>query len=240
MANLKIIADYHTHTIFSHGKNTIEENVLAAIDKNLSEIAICDHGPSHIFYGIKRHKLNEYLDEIARVKKKYKDKIKVLSALELNVRSFNGFIDVDSETAKRFDILLLGYHKAVWCDSLDSFFYFTLMRRFNKKNVDKTTRAYIEAIKKNNIFLIVHPGYGMRLNYDMLIPYLKKYGTAVEINSSHNELSIEDIDAFTKAGIKLVISSDAHESSLVGNFDDAYKFAESAELSNYNILNANE
>ena len=240
MAKLKIIADYHTHTTFSHGKNTIEENILAAIDKNLNEIAICDHGSSHIFYGVKRRRLNAYLEEIERVRKKYADKIKVLSALELNVRSFTGRIDIDHDTAKRFDLLLLGYHKAVWCDSLSAFWYFTLMRRFSKKNIDKTTRAYIEAINKNDIFLVVHPGYGMPLNYDMLIPCLKENGTAIEINSSHNELSSEDINTFVKAGVKFVISSDAHESGRVGDFDDAYKVSICAGLSDAHILNAKE
>ena len=47
---MKILADYHTHTIFScgnnekrrHAKGTIEENVLAAIDKGLEVIPNTD------------------------------------------------------------------------------------------------------------------------------------------------------------------------------------------------------
>ncbi len=50
---MKIIGDYHTHTIYSHGKGTIRENVEAAIERGLEEIAICDHGPGHIIYGAK-------------------------------------------------------------------------------------------------------------------------------------------------------------------------------------------
>ena len=49
---MKILADYHTHTIYScgnnenrrHAKGTIEENVLAAIDKGLEVIGISEHG----------------------------------------------------------------------------------------------------------------------------------------------------------------------------------------------------
>ena len=51
----RMIADYHTHTIFSHGKGTIEDNVQSAISKGLKEIAISDHGPGHLTYGVKRN-----------------------------------------------------------------------------------------------------------------------------------------------------------------------------------------
>ena len=32
---MQILADYHTHTKYSHGKGTIEENVLEAISKGI-------------------------------------------------------------------------------------------------------------------------------------------------------------------------------------------------------------
>ena len=39
-----LTADYHTHTPYSHGKNTVLENAVAAKAKGLKEIAITDHG----------------------------------------------------------------------------------------------------------------------------------------------------------------------------------------------------
>ena len=35
---MQILADYHTHTKYSHGKGTIEENVLEAISKGIKTI----------------------------------------------------------------------------------------------------------------------------------------------------------------------------------------------------------
>ena len=67
--------DYHTHTLYSpgiikpHGKGTMEQNVQAAIAKGLEGIAISDHGPGHMFYGMKREKINEMQDEIFRLRK---------------------------------------------------------------------------------------------------------------------------------------------------------------------------
>ena len=34
----KILYDYHTHTVFSHGKGSIEDNVLSARKLGLKEI----------------------------------------------------------------------------------------------------------------------------------------------------------------------------------------------------------
>ena len=37
----KLIADYHTHTIYSHGEGTILENVEAARKKEVEEDCYC-------------------------------------------------------------------------------------------------------------------------------------------------------------------------------------------------------
>ena len=57
----QMIFDYHTHSKYSHGltpwtphgKGTIHENARAATEKGLSAIAISDHGPGHLTYGIR-------------------------------------------------------------------------------------------------------------------------------------------------------------------------------------------
>ena len=38
--NNRLKFDWHTHTVYSHGKGTIEDNVKVAIEKNLTSIAI--------------------------------------------------------------------------------------------------------------------------------------------------------------------------------------------------------
>ena len=65
---LKMIFDYHTHTVFSHGKGSIEDNVKAAVEKGIKSIAITDHGPGHLTYGIKREAVKEMREEINRLK----------------------------------------------------------------------------------------------------------------------------------------------------------------------------
>ena len=46
--------DYHTHTTFSHGTGSVEDNVASARALGLKEIAITDHGFGHMAYAVKR------------------------------------------------------------------------------------------------------------------------------------------------------------------------------------------
>ena len=82
-----IFADYHTHTVYSHGTGTVEENVLAAIEHGLSALAIADHGPGQIAHGVSLKKLQAQIEEIAVLREKYKDKINIYCGTELDVFS---------------------------------------------------------------------------------------------------------------------------------------------------------
>ena len=67
----RIIADFHTHTRYSHGKGSIEDNVLAARRKGLEKIAITDHGFRHIRIGIKPNDVDKMREEVQRLNDKY-------------------------------------------------------------------------------------------------------------------------------------------------------------------------
>ena len=100
MENFKIIADYHTHTTYSDGKGSIEDNVKSAIAKGLQEIGIADHGMGHLHHGLKRKKLKDIRSEVDELKDKYKGQIKIFLGVEANILSCNGDIDVTDEDKK--------------------------------------------------------------------------------------------------------------------------------------------
>ena len=50
----EMIYDLHTHTTYSHGKGSVEDNVREAFNQNMEFIAISDHGPGHLTYGVNR------------------------------------------------------------------------------------------------------------------------------------------------------------------------------------------
>ena len=52
-----LTSDYHTHTVFSHGKGNVIDNVLVAKEKGLKQVGITDHGFSHPAFGLRNRKL---------------------------------------------------------------------------------------------------------------------------------------------------------------------------------------
>ena len=61
---MELTADYHTHTPYSHGKNTVLENATAAKKLGLKEIGITDHGFNHLLFGLKRKNIADLRKEI--------------------------------------------------------------------------------------------------------------------------------------------------------------------------------
>ncbi|MBR3707300.1 MAG: PHP domain-containing protein, partial [Firmicutes bacterium] len=109
IAKYRMVYDHHTHTVYSHGKGTIEDNVRVAALKGLKSIAITDHGPGHLTYGIKMKQLDQMRADIKALEEKYPS-VKVLLGVEANTIRRKPYLDVTPEEGRRFDILLAGYH----------------------------------------------------------------------------------------------------------------------------------
>ena len=82
-------SDLHTHTTFSDGKSSPEEMVQSAIEKGLKTIGISDHSftPFDSGYCMKIEEIPSYIEEIERLKAKYRDKIEVLCGFEQDLYS---------------------------------------------------------------------------------------------------------------------------------------------------------
>lgn len=234
---MKLIGDYHTHTIYSHGKGTIRENVEVAIAKGLKEIAISDHGPGHYGFGVKKKDFPKMRKEIDELNKEYGDRIKILLGVESNIIGFDGSIDVDDDIIKYLDVLLVGYHYGIVPKTLkDAFYYYILnpmckiIPALKKNLLDVNTRAFLKAIKKYDIYAITHPGAKVPLNIDILSRECEKRNTKLEINAKHGELSIENLKIAARSGVEFIVSSDAHKADDVGNVEKSLERLKAAEI----------
>ena len=97
--------DYHTHTTYSHGKGTVEDNVLAALKCGFKEIAITDHGFHHMTYNVRRMDWPYIRRDVELMRKKY-PMIKILLGLESNLVSTSGGVDITSADMDVLDILV--------------------------------------------------------------------------------------------------------------------------------------
>ena len=83
----KVIANYHTHTTVCDGKNTPEETVLAAIDRGFTALGFSSHGYTPFDLRYCMHDTDAYINEIARLKKKYKGRIEIYLGAEEDCRA---------------------------------------------------------------------------------------------------------------------------------------------------------
>ncbi|MCF0120724.1 MAG: histidinol-phosphatase [Oscillospiraceae bacterium] len=76
--------DLHTHTLFCDGKNTPEEMVRSAVEKGLDCLGICTHSyvPFDEECCIAKSRYGEFIDEIARLREKYRGSIELLCGVE--------------------------------------------------------------------------------------------------------------------------------------------------------------
>ena len=120
---MKLFGDYHTHTYFSDGKSSIEENVISAVNKGIKQLAITDHSFSHMAHGITKKTYAEQTDIINNLRAKYPE-IEILHGVESNLTGLNGSIDVSHEDRRQFDVLVVGYHYTYKPHGVKNFFNF--------------------------------------------------------------------------------------------------------------------
>lgn len=234
---MKLTQDLHTHTVHSHGLGSVADNANAALEGGLKAIAITDHGPGHLSYGV-RH-MDKYLADIEQVRRQFAGRLEVKTGIELNLIGLDGSIDLPSELRQAFQVKILGYHKFTKMANLQSFHHFYMKNRVcsSKSFINKTTDAYISAMEKYNLSIIAHPAYGIPVDVGQLAKACKHFGVFFELNSSHKELSLKMIETVAKEGPTFILSSDAHDPSRVGDCALAMDKAGQAGLTAREIYN---
>ena len=238
--------DLHTHTLFSHGKGTIEENVQAAVKRGLKRIAISDHGPGHLGFGIKRRDLPVMCKEIKRLSRLY-PQIEILLAVEANVMGLDGTIDVIEEDLDYYDLVLCGYHFGsmpvrFWRDTR-LHLYNGLSKAiplFRKKAKALNTQAVLKAIETNRIDILTHPGAKGPIDIYAVAECAAKNGTYLEINNSHGHLTVEEIKIAMETEVQFCVGSDAHDPSDIGLFEKSLERIREAGLPLDRVINLKE
>ncbi|MCH4888985.1 PHP domain-containing protein [Acidaminobacter sp. JC074] len=243
---MKIIADYHTHTTFSHGSGSIEDNVKAAISKGLKTIAISDHGPGHAFYGIKKSRYKEMREEIDRLNELYPD-IQILLGLEANFMSVDGTIDVDDDMLEIADIIMCGYHfgsspRKLLMDL--KMHAYAILSKHSKGIYEKSkklnTIMLINAMNRYDLTAITHPGAKGPIDVLAVAKVASEKNVALEVNAKHGHLTVEEIKIALQTDVKFILGSDAHDPENVGVFTESLNRCLEAGIPISRILNAEE
>lgn len=235
--------DYHTHTVYSrhhHGKGTIEENVLAARRAGLSGIAITDHGPGHLFYGVKRAWLPRMRDEVDGLREKYPD-IEIFLGVEANIIDTPAGLDLRTEDLQYLDFILAGYHfGTAHGHCIANWLYDHGIGRTEKRRealAARNTAMTLRAMENFDIKIFTHPGDKAPVDMERLAAACARKGIWMEISTHHAHLTVEEIEICKKYDVRFVISSDAHRPGMVGTYRAGVERAAAAGIAMERIVN---
>ncbi len=196
-----IRGDLHVHSHYSDGLMSLEEIVQEAINRKYEYIAITDHSQSsYVASGLSVERLYEQLNQIDKLKAKYKGQINILAGSEVDIKQ-NGELDFDDNVLKDLDIVIASIHQG-----------------FNNSK-DTNTMRMISAIENPYVNIIGHPTgrlIGQRQPYELdiyaIVEKAAKYNTALEVNSFYLRLDLNDeyCRIAKQAGAKLCINTDTH------------------------------
>ena len=200
-----IRGDLHMHTTATDGEDTLAEMVRAAIARGLQYIAITDHGQRvTMARGLDKRRLLKQWDDIDRLNESLAEDgrppIVVLKGIEIDMLEKGG-LDLPDDVLEKADWVVASLHYG------------------QNQPREQITARIIEAIENPHVSVIGHPT-GRLLNkrppYDVdieaVITAAARTGTFLEINANPWRLDLNDHHAAAakKAGVKIVISTDAH------------------------------
>ena len=215
----QIRGDLHSHSTWSQdGKNTIEEMAREAKRLGRSYLAVTDH--SHY---LREGRVGAQNRELEAVQQRL-GRFRLLRGIEVNIRP-NGEVDVDDDVLKERDWVMASVHSA-----------------FDR---DLTARV-LAAMDNPHVDCIGHLT-GRKLNrrgpadidLERVVEKALETGTFLEINAQPDRLDLRDAHARLagEAGVKIVISSDAHEVPALSNLEFGVAQARRAWLGPEQILN---
>jgi DNA polymerase (family 10) len=195
-----IKGDFHVHSDYSDGENSIEEIAEAAKKMGYEFIAITDHSRStKIANGLTEQRLLKQIEEIDRLNKKIKS-IRILKGSEVDILS-DGSLDFDDEVLKKLDIVIASVHS-----------------RFKMDKASMTKRI-IKAMENRYVTIIGHPTGRLlsrrdpyEADIEAIIEAAKKHGKALELNAYPDRLDLCDLHLrlAKERGVKIAIGTDSH------------------------------
>ncbi|PYV28880.1 MAG: DNA polymerase/3'-5' exonuclease PolX [Acidobacteria bacterium] len=196
-----IRGDLQMHTTASDGRNSIEEMAGAAKKLGYQYILITDHSKAvTIANGLDDQRALEHIAQIKAARKKVKG-IAIWAGTEVDILG-DGSLDYPDDILMQFDIVLASVHS-----------------RMTQPGEEMTERL-LKALRNPYVRILGHPTgrYVLRrdpfnFDHERVFNAAKKTGVVLEVNANPERLDLCDRDTrlARDKGIKVVISTDAHQ-----------------------------
>lgn len=222
--------DFHCHTSWDGGENSIEEMAEKSISLGYEYLGIADHTQSlKIENGLDEKRLLEQRKEIDSLNRSFEKKgikFKVLQGSEVDILK-DGSLDIKDEVLKTLDYVSVSVHSN-----------FKMGKR-------EMTKRIIRALENPYVCILNHPTgmiLGKRGEYevdiDAVLKAAKENNVALEMNSYRSDLGYQTAKAAKEMGIKIVIGSDAHNKKELEDVKFGVFQARRGWLTKEDILNA--
>jgi DNA polymerase (family 10) len=196
-----IQGDLHTHSNYTDGRNTIEQMAKAAKEMGYRYIAMTDHS-QHVTVagGLKPKDLRKQFEEIDKINEKLKN-FTILKGCEVDILE-DGELDLPDDVLKELDVRICSVH-----------YKFNLSKK-------KQTERVIRAMDNPWFNILGHPTGRLinerqpyEIDIEKVIKAAKEKGCLLELNAHPDRLDLSDIHCkmAKESGVKIVISTDAHQ-----------------------------
>jgi DNA polymerase (family 10) len=195
-----IRGDLQMHTDATDGRNTLAEMAAACEALGYEYIAITDHTKAvRVAGGLTAAAFRRQWRAIDTLQKRL-SRLVVLKSAEVDILE-DGALDLDDETLAGFDLVVASVH--------------------SRLNLSKAamTRRVVRAVRHPRVHILGHPTgrlLGRRepsaLDLGAVIQAARDHGVLLEINAQPDRLDLSDLHVRTarEAGVKVVVSTDAH------------------------------
>lgn len=224
---MKYLADTHTHTLASgHAYNTIMEMAKGAKEAGLSFLGITEHSM----------KMPSTCQEFYFSNLKTVDReifgIELALGTELNIMDYEGNVDMQEWMMKEMDITIASFHAPC----------------IEPGTREENTNALVRCCENSLINILGHPDDGRYpVDFEKVVSAANRTKTLLEVNNSSltpggfrintRENDIEMLKWCMKFETPVVIGSDAHFVTKVGNHQYAQKVMEEVGFPMELVLN---
>jgi DNA polymerase (family 10) len=216
----------HCHTVYSDGRNSIEQMASAAEAMGMAYLTITDHSPSAYYArGVSIDRLRAQWDEIARVQECVK--IRLFKGTESDILE-NGSLDYPEYLLEQFDIIIASIHSR------------------HKMDSDQMTQRLVRALKLPFFKIWGHPlgrliqsRPPLACRMEEVLDAIAVSKCAIEVNGDPRRLDLEPrwIRAARERGIKFIVSTDAHSINGLENLSYGVSTARRGWLTRGEVLN---
>ena len=219
--------DFHIHTDWSDGNNTLEQVAEAGMKRGYQYLVICDHSQSlKVANGLPEPRLKDQMSRITAWNTRHRG-FQLLCGAEVDILN-GGRLDYSDEALSRLDFVIGSIHSG-----------------FSQDEATLTNRM-TTAMRNPYVTMIAHPTgrlMGQRepypLTLDAVLETAKSTGTAMEINAYPKRLDLNDLGArrARDRGVMLAISTDTHSLDHLDNIRIGLGVARRAWVEPKHLLN---